>query len=375
MAFALTGCRIFTGAEFLDDHAVLISGRKIDNVVGRSEVTQGHNIVDLKGGILAPGFIDVQVNGGGGALLNETPTVETVKRIAEAHRKFGTTGLLPTVITDAPEILSQAMSAVQSARKELPNVLGLHVEGPFIDVAKKGAHDARFIRAMTSADVAQIASYDCGCVMLTVAPNIVQPQLIRELTKSGILVSLGHSDASFAQADAGLAAGASAFTHLFNAMSQMKGREPGMVGAALSDTKSFIGIIADGFHVEDAVLKIALAATSHDRFMLISDAMPSAAGGPRNFLLQARNVNLKDGRLTLPDGTLAGSNLTMDEALRYAVKRLGISLAHGLRMASLNPARFLRVDHELGRIAAGHLASMVHLDQSLHVQKTWVEGT
>lgn len=375
MAFALTGCRIFTGTEFLDDHAVLISGRKIENVVERSEVTQSHDIVDLKGGILAPGFIDVQVNGGGGALLNETPTVETVKLMAEAHRKFGTTGLLPTVITDAPEILSQAMSAVQSARKELPNVLGLHVEGPFIDVAKKGAHDARFIRAMTSDDVAQITAADCGIVMLTVAPNIVQPQLIRELTKSGILVSLGHSDASFAQANAALVSGASAFTHLFNAMSQMKGREPGMVGAALSDTKSFIGIIADGFHVDDAVLKIALAATSHDRFMLISDAMSSAAGGPRNFLLQARSVNLKDGRLTLPDGTLAGSNLTMDEALRYAVKRLGISLAHGLRMASLNPARFLQVDHELGRISAGHLASMVHLDQSLHVQKTWVEGT
>lgn len=374
MAFALTGCRIFTSTEFLDDHAVLILGRKIEKVVERSEIPQGQNIVDLKGGILAPGFIDVQVNGGGGALLNETPTVETVKRIADAHRKFGTTGLLPTVITDVPEILSQAMNAVQSARKELPNVLGLHVEGPFIDVAKKGAHDARFIRPMTSADVAQITAADCGIVMVTVAPNVVEPQFIQELTKAGVLVSLGHSDASFAQADAALTSGANAFTHLFNAMSQMNGREPGMVGAALSDTKSFIGIIADGFHVDDAVLKIALAASSHDRFMLISDAMPSAAGGPRNFLLQARTVNLKDGRLTLPDGTLAGSNLTMDEALRYSVKRLGVSLAHGLRMASLNPARFLRVDHELGRIAAGCLASMVHLDQSLHVQKTWVEG-
>jgi N-acetylglucosamine-6-phosphate deacetylase len=374
MAFALTGCRIFTGTEFLDDHAVLISGRKIEKVVERSEIPQGQNIVDLKGGILAPGFIDVQVNGGGGALLNETPTVETVKRIADAHRKFGTTGLLPTVITDVPEILSQAMNAVQSARKELPNVLGLHVEGPFIDVAKKGAHDARFIRPMTSADVAQITAADCGIVMVTVAPNVVEPQFIQELTKAGVLVSLGHSGASFAQANAALTSGASAFTHLFNAMSQMNGREPGMVGAALSDTKSFIGIIADGFHVDDAVLKIALAASSHDRFMLISDAMPSAAGGPRNFSLQARTVNLKDGRLTLPDGTLAGSNLTMDEALRYSVKRLGVSLAHGLRMASLNPARFLRVDHELGRIAAGCLASMVHLDQSLHVQKTWVEG-
>lgn len=375
MAIALTGCRIFTGTEFLDDHAVLLLGKRIEAVCLRSKITDNFEIIDLNGGILAPGFIDVQVNGGGGALLNDKPTVETVKRIAEAHRKFGTTGLLPTVITDSADVLSQAISAVRSARKDLPNILGLHIEGPFIDAAKKGAHDPRFIRMMTEDDVAQIQKCDCGAVMLTVAPNSVSAQFIRDLTQAGVFVSLGHSEATFKQANEALAAGASAFTHLFNAMSQMSGREPGMVGAALDDSRSFIGIIADGFHVDDAVLKIALAATSLDRFMLISDAMPSAAGGPREFLLQGRTVNLKVGRLTLRDGTLAGSNLTMDEAVRYSVKHLGISLAHGLRMASLNPARFLRADHELGRIEAGYLGSIVHLDQSLHVQNTWVEGT
>ncbi len=375
MALALTGCRIFTGDEFLDDHAVLISGRRIESVVEQSKVANSHEVINLNGGILAPGFIDVQVNGGGGALLNDKPTVETVKQIVEAHRKFGTTGLLPTVITDSPEILSQAMTAVRLARRELPNILGLHIEGPFIDVAKKGAHEGSFIRAMTSADVAQITSCDCGHVLVTVAPNVVSPQFIGDLSQAGVLVSLGHSDANFEQANEALAAGASAFTHLFNAMSQMNGREPGMVGAALSDKKSFIGIIADGFHVDDAVLKIALSTTLHDRFMLISDAMPSAAGGPRNFMLQGRTVNLKGGRLTLEDGTLAGSNLTMDEALQYCIEHLGINLADGLRMASLNPARFLHVEDELGRIEAGYLASMVHLDQTLHVQKTWVEGT
>ena len=375
MAIALTGCRIFTGTEFLDDHAVLLSGKRIEAVCLRSKITDNFEIIDLNGGILAPGFIDVQVNGGGGVLLNDKPTVETVKHIAKSHRKFGTTGLLPTVITDSGQILSQAITAVRSARKDLPNILGLHIEGPFIDAAKKGAHDPRFIRIMTEDDVAQIINCDCGAVMLTVAPNTVSAQFIRELTKAGVLVSLGHSTATFKQANAALAAGASAFTHLFNAMSQMSGREPGMVGAALNNRKSFIGIIADGFHVDDAVLKIALSATSHERFMLISDAMPSAAGGLREFMFQGRTVNLNDGRLTLQDGTLAGSNLTMDEALRYSVKHLGISLAHGLRMASLNPARFLRADYELGRIETGYLGSMVHLDQSLNVQNTWVEAT
>ena len=375
MAIALTGCRIFTGTEFLDDHAVLLSGKRIEAVCLRSKISDRHDVTDLNGGILAPGFIDVQVNGGGGALLNDKPTVKTVKHIAQSHRKFGTTGLLPTVITDSAEVLSQAITAIRSARKDLPNILGLHIEGPFIDAAKKGAHDPRFIRMMTEDDVAQIINCDCGALMLTVAPSAVNAQFIRDLTQAGVLVSLGHSGATFKQANEALAAGVSAFTHLFNAMSQMSGREPGMVGAALNDSRSFIGIIADGFHVDDAVLKIAFAATSHDRFMLISDAMPSAAGGPRKFMLQGRTVNLKDGQLTLQDDTLAGSNLTMDEALRYTVKHLGISLAHSLRMASLNPARFLRADHELGRIEAGYLGSMVHLDQSLHVQNTWVEGT
>jgi N-acetylglucosamine-6-phosphate deacetylase len=295
MAIALTGCRIFTGTEFLDDHAVLLSGKRIEAVCLRSKISDGHEVMELNGGILAPGFIDVQVNGGGGALLNDKPTVETVKHIAKSHRKFGTTGLLPTIITDSGQILSQAITAVRSARKDLPNILGLHIEGPFIDAAKKGAHDSRFIRIMTEDDVAQIINCDCGALMLTVAPNIVNAQFIRKLSEAGILVSLGHSAATFKQANAALAAGASAFTHLFNAMSQMSGREPGMVGAALNDNRSFIGIIADGFHVDAAVLKIALAATSHDRFMLISDAMPSAAGGPREFMLHIGGFQSYDG--------------------------------------------------------------------------------
>ncbi len=373
-AKALIGSRIFTGQEFLDDHAVILKDRHILRVCRGHEVQPEVEMIVLNGGLLAPGFIDVQVNGGGGALLNDNPTQESVKHIALSHRKFGTTGLLPTVITDAPSVIDQAISAVRATRQELPQILGLHIEGPFIDIAKKGAHDSRFIRTLTSEDTTHLLNCHCGQLMVTVAPNTTELRFIEKLAKAGVLVSLGHADASFAQAKAALASGAKAFTHLFNAMSQMTAREPGMVGAALSDKESFIGIIVDGFHVAESVLKIALAATSHDRFMLISDAMPSAAGGPKEFSLQGRQVKLAQGRLTLSDGTLAGSHLTLDEALRNCVQHLGISLADGLRMASFNPAKFMGLDNRYGRIAPGYVASLVHLDDRLYVQGTWVEG-
>ncbi len=374
MELALRGARIFTGDTFLDDHAVVIEGRHIVKLCPVGEIEPGTDARDLGGGLLAPGFIDVQVNGGGGALLNDRPTVDTVRQIAQSHRRFGTTGLLPTIITDAPEILDSAIAAVAEARANLPNVLGIHIEGPFLDMARKGAHDPKFIRAMTQADADHILAISCGSVMLTVAPNTVPQSFISWLAAHGILVSLGHAEARFDEAKAALAAGACAFTHLFNAMSQMTGREPGMVGAALGDTASFIGIIADGFHVHDETLKISLRATAPDRFMLVSDAMSSAAGGPSSFALQGRPVTLHDGRLQLDDGTLAGSNLTMDAALRNCISNLGVPLGDALRMTSLNPARFLRRAHELGRIVPGHLASLVHLDGQLNVSETWVEG-
>ena len=375
MAFALTGARIFDGESIHNEMAVVIDGSRIGEVVAFENLPKDIERRILKAGLLVPGFIDVQVNGGGGALLNDNPTVATVRRIAESHRKFGTTGMLPTVITDAPEILSKAIAAVKAARAEnIPGVLGIHIEGPFLDKERKGAHEAQFIREMTEADVAQIANADCGSIMLTLAPNRVAPTLITSLARKGVLVSLGHSEASVADVTKALASGARAFTHLFNAMSQLNGREPGMVGAALSDLNSFCGLIADGYHVHDAALKVAFAAKPHSRIMLVTDAMPTAAGGPDSFELQGRKIHLKNGKLQLDDNTLAGSNLTMDEAVRYCVERLGVALEDALRMASLNPASFLKRDQELGRIKPGYLASLVHLDDDLHVLETWIDG-
>ena len=375
MRFAFTGCRIFTGESFLEDHAVMVEGERITAVVPRSDVG-GVEMRDLGGGLLAPGFIDVQVNGGGGALLNDNPTVDTVRTIASSHRRFGTVGMLPTVITDAPHVIRQAVESVTGAMAEkVPGVLGIHIEGPFLDVARKGAHAARFIREMSEQDLQELASFAARLpVMVTLAPNRVPPAMVNSLSASGVLVSLGHSDASYDEARLALDAGAHAFTHLYNAMSQMNGREPGMVGAAISDERSYAGIIADGHHVHDAALRVAFAAKASSRMMLITDAMPTAAGGPESFELQGRKVTVSAGRLQLADGTLAGSNLTMDEAVRYCVERLGLDLGQSLRMASLVPASFLRRAHELGRIAPGHLASLVHLDRDLAVRATWING-
>ena len=375
MAFALTGARVFDGERINDGLAVVIEGACIVDVVANENLSMGIKRHNLDGGLLVPGFIDVQVNGGGGALLNDNPTIDTVRRIAESHRKFGTTGLLPTVITDAPDVLSKAIAAVKAARAEsVPGILGIHIEGPFLDKERRGAHALRFIREMTEADVTQITAIDCGSVMLTLAPNRVAPTLIKSLAANGVFVSLGHSEASLAEVTNALASGARAFTHIFNAMSQMNGRDPGMVGAALADPHSFCGLIADGYHVHDAAMRVALAAKPKDRMMLITDAMPTAAGGPDSFELQGRAVQRVNGKLLLADGTLAGSNLTMDEALRYCVERLGAALEDALQMASLNPAAFLGRDRELGRIKPGYLASLVHLDDGLHVLETWIDG-
>ena len=369
----LSGARIFDGENFLLDHAVVVEGERIAAIVPYAERPQGA-ARDLAGGLLAPGYIDVQVNGGGGVLFNEDPTPEAIARIAAAHRKHGTVGLLPTLVTDAPQVMTAAIAATREARRRTPATLGLHLEGPFLDPRRRGAHELKYIRDLAPGDVETIVDADCGAVMVTLAPNRVGAASITELARRGVLVSLGHSEASYEQARAAIQAGARAFTHLFNAMSASVGREPGMVGAALDLADAFVGIIADGHHVHEANLRIALAAKRHDRFMLISDAMPPTVGGPDHFDLQGRRVTRVNGCLRLDDGTLAGSVLTMDEAVRYVVNVVGVDLGDALAMASRVPATFLRRDNELGRIAPGHLASLVHLDDELRVLETWIEG-
>lgn len=375
---ALTAEVIFDGEAMRRDVAVVIDGARIEKVVPVQSADAP--IRDLGPGMLVPGFIDAQVNGGGGVLLNETPTLEGVRAIAAAHRRFGTTGLLPTVITDAQDVMEAAAGAVAEAiRYGVPGVLGIHIEGPFIDPARKGAHAEKFIRRPADKDIDWLCNLKCGRILLTLAPNCVTPEHIKRLAMAGVIVSLGHSGATAEVALAAIDAGARGFTHLFNAMSQLNGRAPGMVGAALTHPEAYCGVIADGAHVHPMALCAALNAKPQGRLFFVSDAMPSAASGPLAFSLQGRPVHVEEGRLLLADGTLAGSHITMADAVDYGRQVLGLKNEDALNMASRTPAAFLGLDQQLGRITSGYRATMVLLrsggtNKTYKVLATWIDG-
>jgi N-acetylglucosamine-6-phosphate deacetylase len=371
---ALCGARIFDGERFLDGHAVLVERGVVLDVVGADALPSHAQREDLGGGILAPGFVDLQVNGGGGVMLNDAPTPGTMADIVAAHRTFGTTALLPTLITDTDATTAAAIDAAAEAVASVPGVLGLHLEGPHLAPARKGAHRAALMRPMTEQDADRLiaARERIGVLLVTVAVEQVAPALIRRLADAGVIVSLGHSDAGFDAARAAVDAGARGFTHLFNAMSQLGNREPGMVGAALASGGAWCGIIADGFHVHAESLRLALAAKrGPGRLFLVTDAMATVGSDIDGFMLGGVAVRRGGGRLTLADGTLAGVDIDMAASVRLVVERLGIPLEEALRMASLYPAEFIG-DSRRGRIRRRALADLVHLGDDLAVRRSWM---
>jgi N-acetylglucosamine-6-phosphate deacetylase len=324
--------------------------------------------------ILAPGFIDIQVNGGGGVLLNDQPTEAGVRRIVEAHRSAGTTGCLPTLITDRSEVIEQ-LAEVAQVCLQIPGVLGFHLEGPALNRSRKGIHPVSQIRMPNGRDLVAIKSFGvCGRSIVTLAPECVPASLIEEFIGAGLRVSAGHSDATAAEMELAADRGVSAVTHLFNAMSQLSAREPGLVGAALQDGRLFAGIICDGVHVDGISLRVAFRCKGRDRLMLITDAMPLVGTRDPGFLLNGTPIALHENRLTSPDGTLAGAHLTMIEAVRNATALLDIPLVDALIMASRTPARFLGLDSELGLIAPGYRADLVAFNTKFEVIQTWVAG-
>jgi N-acetylglucosamine-6-phosphate deacetylase len=370
----LYGARIFDGERLHEDRALVVEGASIQALVRFEDRPRGGEQVDLGGGILAPGFVDWQINGGGGVLFNADPTVEGIAAIAAAHRRAGVTAFLPTVVTDAPRVLAEALTAAREAQTLVPGALGIHVEGPFIDPKRKGVHPAEFIRRMEEKDADALISARADVMVVTLAPASVPLERIARLAKAGIVVSLGHSDASAEDAQTVFDAGASAVTHLYNAMSQLTSRAPGVVGAALSDPRIICGLIADGEHAHAVAYRAALAAKGPRAIALVSDAMPPAAGGPDVFELQGRRMTRVGNKLVAEDGALAGAAITMRDAVDYVVRVLKVPLADALMMATLTPARLLRVDNRIGRLATGHEADLVHLTDSLEVRQVWMGG-
>jgi N-acetylglucosamine-6-phosphate deacetylase len=370
----LFGARIFDGERLHDDRALVIEGASVQALTRFENRPPGGEQVDLGGGILGPGFVDWQINGGGGVLFNAEPTVEGIAAIAAAHRRAGVTAFLPTVVTDAPRVLAEALAAAREARERVPGALGIHVEGPFIDPRRKGVHPPEFIRAMLKEDADALMAAHAGVMVVTLAPASVALEFVGRLAKAGIIVSLGHSDASAEETQAVFDAGASAVTHLYNAMSQLASRAPGVVGATLADPRIICGLIADGEHAHALAYRAALAAKGPRGIALVSDAMPPAAGGPDVFELQGRRMIRVGNKLVADDGTLAGAAITMRDAVDYVVKVLKIPLADALMMATLTPARLLRIDDRIGRLKPGHRADLVHLTDDLQVSAVWTGG-
>jgi N-acetylglucosamine-6-phosphate deacetylase len=373
---ALTNGRLLTGEGIVSGRVVLLSGSHIEALTQPEDPRCAEaDGVDLQGQLLLPGFIDVQVNGGGGVLFNDDPSLESIRAIGAAHRRFGTTGFLPTLISDDLDTIGRAITAVQTSLDAgLPGVLGIHIEGPFLNWARRGVHDSKHLRLLDASLVSLLCRLRAGRTVLTLAPEMTTPDIITQLAAGGILVSAGHSEASFTQTTAAIAHGLRGFTHLFNAMGRLDPREPGIVGAALYDSGTWCGIIVDGHHVDPIMLKLALRCKPHNRFMLVSDAMPAVGSAKTTFVLQGRTIHVQDGICRDENGTLAGTALDMAAAVRNAVVLLDLDIETAARMASEYPAEFLGLDHELGRIAPGYRANLVLMDDEFNVRKTWIEG-
>jgi N-acetylglucosamine-6-phosphate deacetylase len=365
---------VFDGANLHRDAAVLIDDSQISGVIARHELSSDMPVYELPGGLwLAPGFIDVQVNGGGDVLFNDAPTTENIRKIVAAHRRFGTTALLPTLISDSPEKMKSALAAVDALSDADASVLGIHLEGPFLSPEKAGVHDRRFIRRPTSEDLGLITARRRGVTLVTLAPEEVPSAFIGKLAKAGVRVALGHSIATYAQTREAMASGLTGFTHLFNAMRGLESREPGPIAAALESADAHYGLIADGVHVAPAMLRLALRGAGQP--MLVTDAMPPVGGTRGSFHLNGEEIVVRAGRCARQDGRLAGACLDMASAVRNCVRLLDVSLTEALPLASTNPAHFLGVEDRLGKLAPGMRADMVAIDpNSIQVHHTWVAG-
>jgi N-acetylglucosamine-6-phosphate deacetylase len=365
---AIAAPRLFDGLALSRDRVVVIDDGRIAGVSGAAAGVVPEALPP--DAILAPGFIDLQVNGGGGLLLNNAISSGAMRDIAAAHARAGTTSILPTLISGGRTDMAAALSA---SAQPAAGVAGLHIEGPFIAPARHGIHPVAAIRPMHDDDLALLTARRCFPLLVTVAPDAMPTDHIAALVRAGVVVFAGHTDATFEQAAEGVRAGISGFTHLYNAMSPLTSRAPGAVGAALALADTHAGIIVDGHHVHPAAVRAAFAAKGAARLFLVSDAMATAASDVAEFALYSKRIVLRDCRLTDDAGTLAGAHLTMAEAVRNAVQLAGIPLADALRMASATPAACMGL-HDRGKIAAGGRADLVALDAGLRVIAVWQDG-
>lgn len=371
---AFTAARILAADDWRVGHALLVEAGQIVGIVAEDHVPVGLTRHALQGGILLPGFIDTQVNGGGGVLFNDVPTVEGVAAIAAAHRRYGTTAIMPTIISDTMDVVAAAIAAVDGAiLAGVPGVVGIHIEGPFLNVGKRGIHDAAKLRKIDASAIDLLSSLKHGKTLVTLAPEQAPLGTVAELVRRGVNVAAGHTLATYVQMEAAIREGLSGVTHLFNAMSQLESRLPGVVGAAMQGGLA-CGLIVDGHHVHPASLRAALRAIGAERLMLVTDAMPTVGASAEAFMLGDQMIVARDGACYAPDGTLAGSDLNMAQAVENAVAMMNVDVATASQMASATPAAFLGLSATHGSLAVGMRADFVHLSDELAPIGTWIAG-
>ena len=372
--YALSNCKIYTGSDVLTDHAVVVENGLIKQVCPVAELPDGIEVRDLDGANLSPGFIDLQLNGCGGVMLNDEITAETMQIMHRANLKSGCTSFLPTLITSSDEDMRAVITAAREYHNQYQNQsLGLHLEGPYLNVAKKGIHSVDHIRKSDSEMIDLICENRDLVAKVTLAPELNDPEHIERLHKAGVVVSIGHTNATYAEARKGFESGITFATHLFNAMTPMVGREPGVVGAIYDTPEVYAGIIADGFHVNYANIRIAHKIKG-EKLVLVTDATAPAGADMEYFIFVGKKVYYRDGKCVDENGTLGGSALTMIEAVQNTVEHAGIALDEALRMATLYPATAIGVESKLGRIKKGMVANLAVFDRDFNVKATVVNG-
>ena len=374
MKQALLGSQIFCGERFYDDHALLVEGKSIVDIVDKNNTPDNFNKIELDQGILAPGFIDLQVNGGGGVLFNNSPNKESLNTIIKAHQFFGTTSVMPTVISDSLEVLEQCIKTVTEEIKNNSSLLGIHIEGPFFNTKYRGVHQKQYISTINSDYLNLFESLKGFPVMLTLAPECISSKELKHLTSLGIKTLAGHSDASYDELDDAIKNGLDGFTHLFNAMGQISAREPGVVGSALHFENTFASIIVDLHHVHPSLIQLAYQLKPTGKLFFISDSMATINHGKPSFELYDEVVNESDGRLVNSEGKLAGSSITQIDAVKNAYQKCNIPLNQALAMASRYPAEYLGIENHLGSLKPGYRADLVHFDSNFKVHNAWVSG-
>ena len=374
MKKALTGAKLFTGENFLENKALLIEDKYIAGIVGKANIPKDFEIQKLNGGILSPGFIDLQVNGGGGKLFNNSPDKESLNTIIEAHQYFGSTSIMPTVISDSLNILQKCTETISNEININHSLLGVHIEGPFFNAKYRGVHQKKYINTINASYLSLFEKLDEFPVMITLAPECISIKQLKYLKSLGFKILAGHTDASYDQLEEAIKYGLDGFTHLFNAMGQISAREPSVVGSAFDFDETSASIIVDLHHVHPSLINLSFKQKPKGKLFFVSDSMATINHGEPSFELYDEMVSESNGRIINSEGKLAGSSITQIDAIKNAYQKCNIPLESAIAMATLYPAQYLGVSHYIGQLKKGHRADLAHFDSSFKVRNVWLSG-